>query len=383
MAGQHRFLLTPGPLALSDEVKAQMQYDLGSRDASFKTITAEVRNLIVDLVGGNGAYSAIPMQGGGSYGIEAALASFVAPSDRPLVCINGIYGERMLKMLQLRGVHAVSITVPSDQPLSISQISEYLEKNSKITHLCFVHCETTTGVINPLGPIVELAKQHGVKTIIDAMSSFGAVEINSKQVEFDILVTSSNKCIEGPPGVSFVIASLEMLNSNVEHMNSFVLDVRDQWNTFEKSGEWRSTPPTHVIQACAKALERLTIEGVSRRAERYCSVRDAIIRATASYAFPLLDARIRSPVCLALTAPDVIRTQKDLDALYAHLVDYNLYIYTKLHSPSRSFRIGCMGRIDPMWIRLLAIAFKDFFDGNRGIRRHLPASKNRFVEKAL
>ncbi len=383
MSGQHRFLLTPGPLALSDEVKAQMQYDMGSRDASFKTITAQMRDLIIDLVEGNGAYSAIPMQGGGSYGIEAALTSFVAPSDRPLVCINGIYAERMLKMLQLRGVHAVSITVPCDQPLSISQIDGYLEKNSKITHLCFVHCETTTGVINPLEQIVELAKQHGVRTIVDAISSFGAVEISAKKVEFDVLVTSSNKCIEGPPGVSFAIASLEMLNINVEHMNSFVLDVRDLWNSFEKSGEWRSTPPIHVVQACAKALERLTIAGVFRRGERYRSVRDAFIRASAPYASPLLNAQIRSVVCLALTAPDAIRAQKDLDALYAHLVDYNLYIYTKLHSPTHSFRIGCMRRIDPMWIRLLAIAFQDFFDVNRNVRRHLSASKNRFVEKAL
>ncbi|CAD6563283.1 2-aminoethylphosphonate--pyruvate transaminase [Paraburkholderia sabiae] len=383
MTVKHHFLLTPGPLTLSDEVRAQMQYDVGSRDGCFKTITDRVRETIVDLVDGKDAYSVVPMQGGGSYGIEAALLSFVAPSDRPLVCINGIYGERMLKMLQLRGVHVVSMTAPCDEPLSTSQIAEYLRRNATITHLCFVHCETTTGVINPIGPIVELAKKRGVRTIIDAISSFGAVEINAKQVQFDVLVTSSNKCIEGPPGVSFVIASLEMLNSNAKHMNSFVLDVRDQWNSFENSGEWRSTPPTHVIQACAKALERLTIEGVCRRGERYRSVRDAIIGATAPYASPLLNASIRSPVCLALTAPNVIRTQKDLDALYAHLVDYNLYIYTKLHSQSRSFRIGCMGCIDPMWIRLLEIAFQDFFDANRDIRKHLPASKKRYLEKVL
>ncbi|SIT43522.1 2-aminoethylphosphonate--pyruvate transaminase [Paraburkholderia ribeironis] len=383
MTRQHTFLMTPGPLALNDEVKAEMQYDIGSRDPSFKKITARVRDLIIDLVGGQGAYSAIPMQGGGSYGIEAALASFVATSDRPLVCINGIYGERMLRMLQLRGIHAVSITAPSDRSLPIAEIATCLESDPEITHVCFVHCETTTGVVNPIGSIVELARQNGVRTIIDAMSSFGGMEISARQVAFDVLVTSSNKCIEGPPGVSFVIASLEMLNSNADCTNSFVLDVRDQWRSFEKNGEWRSTPPTHIVQACAKALERLAIEGVVRRGERYSSVRDAIIRATDPYASPLLKPHVRSPVCLALTAGDVIHTQKDLDALYAHLVDYNLYIYTKLHLPTRSFRIGCMGSIDPMWIRLLEIAFEDFFNANRSVQRPSPPPKDRFVEKAM
>ncbi|MEX3901119.1 aminotransferase class V-fold PLP-dependent enzyme [Paraburkholderia sp. BR10954] len=232
--------------------------------------------------------------------------------------------------------------------------------------------------MNPLRPMVELATRHGVRTIIDAMSSFGAVEISAREVPFDVLVTSSNKCIEGPPGVSFVVASLQTLHSKSSETNSFVLDVRDQWRNFEQTGEWRSTPPTHVVQACAKALEELAVEGVVRRGERYASVRDAIIRATAPYASvrdaiiratapyasPLLEPRHRSPVCLALTARDVVQTQEDLDALYAHLVEYNLYIYTKLHLPTRSFRIGCMGCIDPLWIRLLGTAFEDFFSAS-------------------
>ncbi|NUX59016.1 2-aminoethylphosphonate--pyruvate transaminase [Paraburkholderia youngii] len=364
MTARHPFLLTPGPLALDAEVKAEMQFDMGSRDVSFKKITERVRSLIVDLLDARGGYSAVPIQGGGSYGVEAALASFVGTSDRPLVCINGNYGERILKMLQIRGINAVSIVAPSDQSFPMTKVAACLGEDPGITHLCFVHCETTTGVVNPLRPMVELATRHGVRTIIDAMSSFGAVEISAREVPFDVLVTSSNKCIEGPPGVSFVVASLETLDIKTSETNSFVLDVRDQWRNFEQTGEWRSTPPTHVVQACAKALEELAIEGVVRRGERYASVRDAIIRATGPYASPLLDPRDRSPVCLALTARDVVRTQEDLDALYAHLVEYNLYIYTKLHLPTRSFRIGCMGCIDPMWIRLLGIAFEDFFSAS-------------------
>lgn len=383
MSGQHHFLMTPGPLALSDEVKAQMQFDMGSRDQSFKNITALVRELILDLIDGNGTHSVVPIQGGGSYGMEAALTSFISPLDRPLVCINGIYGERILKILRLRGIQAASIKAASDQPLSVVDIAAYLDQDPTITHLCFVHCETTTGVINPLEAIVDLAKRRGVRTIIDAMSSFGATDISARRTAFDVLVTSSNKCIEGPPGVAFVIASLALLRSRGNPVNSFVLDVRDQWETFEQTGEWRSTPPTHVIQACAKALEVLAIEGVIRRGERYGSVRDEIVRAIEHYASPLLNTQSRSPVCLALTANGIINTQKDFDALYAHLAHYNLYIYSKLHLQTRSFRIGCIGAIKPVWIRLLATAFRDFFDasglnGNASIH---PEAE--FVKEAL
>lgn len=365
MAGQHQFLMTPGPLALSDEVKALMQFDMGSRDQSFKDITATVREVMIELIDGRDTHSVVPIQGSGSYGMEAALASFVAASDRPLVCINGIYGERILRILQLRGIRAIAIEAPTDQALSVQQIEAHLERDPTITHLCFVHCETTTGVINPLAALVDLAKRYGVLTVIDAMSSFGALAICASQTPFDVLVTSSNKCIEGPPGVAFVIASLDLLRSKHGQINSFVLDVRDQWRCFEKTREWRCTPPTHVIQACAKALEVLAVEGVARRGERYGAVRDSIVQATERYASPLLDDKVRSPVCLALTAPRTIYTQMDFDALYAHLVNYNLYIYSKLHLPTRSFRIGCIGSIKPVWIGLLATAFRDFFEARQ------------------
>ncbi|NJD00886.1 2-aminoethylphosphonate--pyruvate transaminase [Candidatus Erwinia dacicola] len=383
MSVQHYFLMTPGPLALRDEVKAQMQYDMGSRDQRFKNITASIRERIIDLIEGNDTHSAIPIQGSGTYGMEAALASFISQSDRPLVCINGIYGERILRILKLRGVQAVSINSPADQPLSVSDIASYLDQNPSLTHLCFVHCETTAGVINPLDAIVELARRRGIRTIIDAMSSFGSVDVSARRTCFDVLVTSSNKCIEGPPGVAFVIASLDILRSKGHSINSFVLDVRDQWRNFEQTGEWRSTPPTHVIQACAKALEMLTAEGVIRRGERYGLVRDEIVRAVGQYASPLLSAQARSPVCLALTAEGIINTQNDFDALYAHLITYNLCIYSKLHPQTRSFRIGCIGSIKPAWIFLLTMAFRDFFDKARGGKKPSTYFESEFTQRGL
>lgn len=168
MSLQHHYLMTPGPLWLTDDVKAQMQFDMGSRDQAFKNITALMRERILDLIDGCGSHSVVPVQGSGTYGIEAALTSFISLSDRPLVCINGIYGERILKILKLRGIQAVCIRTQSHEPLSAIDIAAYLERELSITHICFVHCETTTGVLNPLEAIVNLATRHGIKTIIDA-----------------------------------------------------------------------------------------------------------------------------------------------------------------------------------------------------------------------
>ncbi|WP_236693723.1 aminotransferase class V-fold PLP-dependent enzyme [Robbsia andropogonis] len=184
MSIRHHYLMTPGPLSLTDDVKAQMQFDMGSRDQSFKNITAMMRERILDLIDGYGSHSVVPVQGSGTYGIEAALTSFISLSDRPLVCINGIYGERILRILELRGIQAVCMRAPSHEPLSVADISTYLENHRSITHICFVHCETTTGVLNPFEAIVNLAARRGIRTIVDAMSSFGAIDISAKKSSF-------------------------------------------------------------------------------------------------------------------------------------------------------------------------------------------------------
>lgn len=363
MTGHPRFLMTPGPLALDDDVKAQMLLDLGSRDQEFTKITAFLRGLLLELINGGDTHSVIPIQGSGTYGIESAIASFIEKHEKPLVCVNGIYGERILKILELRGISAVVIRSASDKPVSVDAVKRALIEDKKITHLCFVHCETTTGIVNPLSELVEVSKQLRVKTIIDAMSSFGAIEIDAKKSPFDVLITSANKCVEGPPGVAFIFASMEELRREHSLVESYVLDARDQWRNFESSGEWRTTPPTHIIQACKKAVELLMAEGVARRGDRYKDVKQKIIKATEKYASPLLSCDLQSPVCLSLTAKGFIESQADFQKLYDHLSNSNIYIYAKLHQQTQSFRIGCIGSIKPDWITKLSEAFESFFSG--------------------
>ncbi len=364
-------LMTTGPLALSNEVKAEMRSDIDSRSLQFRLATAFIRELLLDMVDGSGTHSVVPIPGDGSYGMEAALASFVSETDRPLVCINGSCGEQALEIMRLRGIKARCLRTPGDRPISVDELGKCLEGDPDISHVCFVHCESSTGVVNPINDIVQLAKRHRVRTIVDAVNSFGAIEISARRAPFDVLVTASDKGIEAPPGICFVIASLDELESPVSTPGSLVLDVRNQWRSIEKTGQWRSIPPTHSVQACKKALEVLAIEGVNKRSIRYAAVSDEIVRATEKYAAPLVEPCVRSPACVALTSHGTINNQHEFDALYTHLTRYNLYIDSKLNLETCSYTIGCMGAIKPAWIYLLATAFRVFFQPVAAIRaRH-------------
>ncbi|MHC2440090.1 2-aminoethylphosphonate--pyruvate transaminase [Bradyrhizobium sp. USDA 4451] len=343
-----------------------MQLDLASRDCEFKEVTARMRRLMLNLLANADDYSVVPIQGGGSFAMEAALSTFVSSAHKPLVCVNGIYGERIYKMLRLWGVEAVTLAKRATDPLDPQEIGEHLSRNPGVTHLCFVHCETTTGIVNPLDAIVEEARRRGVKTIVDGMSSFGGIDIDLSKGGADVLVTSSNKCIEGPPGVAFVIAARELLEKAVQEPRSFVLDVRDQWLSLERTGEWRSTPPTHIVQATTRALEILEEEGIPARRRRYEKVRDDLIKELEGVVSPLLAPNVQSPVCVAFVAPSGMADQAAFDGLYRHLASHNLYIYSKLHGATRSFRVGCMGEIQSSWIQQLGCAFRTYFRPGQG-----------------
>ncbi|MEM5346266.1 aminotransferase class V-fold PLP-dependent enzyme [Paraburkholderia azotifigens] len=358
---KYPILMTTGPLALSDEVKSEMRFDVDPTSLQFRLTTAFLREVILDMVSGGGTHSVVPISGDGALAVEVALSSFVTETDRPLVCVNGNCGEQILKIMRLRGIEVHSLYAPFDRPFSLGDVAACFEAHQNISHLCFAHCEASTGIVNPIVELVQLAKKYRVKTIVDAVNSFGAVEICTREIPFDVMVTSSDKCIEAPPGVSFVVASLTELENTTMTPGSLILDVRSQWRNFEKTGQWSSIPSTHSVQACKKALELLAVEGVIKRGIRYAAVSDEIVRATERYAAPLLQARVRSPSCVALTSHNMIDTQRDFDALYTHLIRHNVYIDPKFHLKTRSFTIGNMGAVKPTWICLLATAFRSFF----------------------
>jgi len=265
-----KILFTPGPLTTSRTVKQAMLRDLGSRDYEFIALVKDIRQKLVKLAHGSAdQYTAILMQGSGTFGLEAVVSSTVGAKGKLLVIINGAYGKRLAKIASLLKIETVTLECSENKTPDLEQIKSTLKANPKITNVAVVHCETTTGIINPIKEIGSIVKNAGVKYFVDAMSSFGAVPINMVECNIDYLVSSANKCIEGVPGFSFILAKLSSLKETTGYARSLSLDLLSQYFGFEKNGQFRFTPPTHALIAFHQALAELEAEGGVKGRRRF------------------------------------------------------------------------------------------------------------------
>lgn len=356
---QETCLFTPGPLSLSSDVKDAMKVDLGSRDETFKQITQRVRDRLLSISGTEESHSAVLIQGSGTFAMEAALATFLGATDKALVCINGLYGERIARILTKSGKDFEALLFSDALPIDVAAVERAICGDKCFTHLCFVHCETTTGLINPVSGLLEIARRNGLVTVVDAMSSFGGLRLED---DIDILVSSGNKCIEAPAGVAFAIVSNRLLTSGRSCARSFCFDMMDQWQHFEQHREWRTTPPTHIVQAFDKALERLIEEGIPARNARYSRVREKLLSGMTALGFrTLIPREHQSPICLAFCSAELVPDEAAFGTYYAALAQHGIYIYAKFHKPTATFRIGCIGQIQDFWIeKLLAVTAGHF-----------------------
>ena len=264
-------LFTPGPLTTSATTKQAMLRDLGSRDTEFILIVSDIRQRLVKLGNGNDEYAAVLMQGSGTFGIEATLSSVIPHDGKLLILINGAYGQRMLKIADIHGIETLPLSFLENSIPEVQQLETALKNDPQITHVAVVHCETTTGLLNPIETYGEVVKKHNRIYIVDAMSSFGAYPIDLKTCDIDFLVSSSNKCIEGVPGFSFILAKKDLLEKTRGFARTLSLDLFAQWEGLESGGQFRFTPPVHAILAFHQALIELDQEGgVSARGARYC-----------------------------------------------------------------------------------------------------------------
>ncbi|MEJ2705204.1 MAG: 2-aminoethylphosphonate--pyruvate transaminase [Sedimentisphaerales bacterium] len=266
-----KVLFTPGPLTTSRTVKQAMLRDLGSRDCEFIGLVREIRDELVRLgQGDTKKYTTVLVQGSGTFGLEAVVSSTVPPEGKLLVIINGAYGKRLAKIASALKIDTITLEYPENTTPNLREIEDAINADGKIACVSVVHCETTTGIINPIEEIGELVTKSGVKYFVDAMSSFGAVPIDLAGCHIDYLVSSANKCIEGVPGFSFVLCKLSSLKETAGFARSVSLDLLDQNQGFEKNGQFRFTPPTHALVAFRQALAELELEGgVRGRGERY------------------------------------------------------------------------------------------------------------------
>ena len=352
-------LLTPGPLTTSKRVKEVMVHDWGSRDAAFLRINTEVLERLPEIVNGRGTHVTVPMQGSGTFAVEAMLTTFVPPTDKVLLLINGAYGQRAKKICDIaKRAYAVHET-PEDTPPDLAEIDKVLQADKSITHVFAVHCETTSGILNPIAEIGTLVERHGRRLLIDAMSAFGALPLDATATTFDAVAASSNKCIEGVPGLGFVICRQAALAETKGNATTLVLDLHDQWQNLVKTGQYRFTPPIHVIVSFHQALTEFWAEGGQPgRGKRYAENGKVLIEGMRKLGFStLLPDRLQAPIIITFHMPKdpkfVFQTFYDL------LKERGYVIYPGKLTVADSFRIGCIGRLNADHMRGVLAAVAD------------------------
>ena len=355
-------LFTPGPLTTSSTVKQAMLRDLGSRDLEFINVIKEIRQELVALGGNEEEYTAVLMQGSGTCGIEAVISSVIPPDGKLLILINGAYGERMLKIATIHHVPTVVQRYPENKQPDAGALEHVLNGDPSISHVAVVHCETTTGIINPVTEYGRVVKEHKRIYFVDAMSSFGAYPLDLKEAGIDFLVSSSNKCIEGVPGFSFVLARKENLLATRGFARTLSLDLLAQWEGLERDGQFRFTPPTHALLAFRQALRELEAEGgVAGRAERYQRNYALTIKGMRALGFqPYLEDSDRGYIISSFYYPT--HSRFDFKDFYQRLSERGHIIYPGKLSQANCFRIGHIGRLGLSDIHALLAAVAETLD---------------------
>jgi 2-aminoethylphosphonate-pyruvate transaminase len=368
MSNQSRdpILLTPGPLTTSLATKSAMLRDWGSWDAAFNAVTARVRQSLLRIVGGD-EHVCVRLLGSGTFAVEAAVNTLVPRDGHLLVLVNGAYGKRMARLTEMMGRKASTFVTGEDTPTTAADVERLLARDPSITHVGLIHCETSTGILNPLAEIAAVVQRHGKGLIVDAMSSFGALPIDATHVRFDALVASSGKCIEGPPGAGFVLARRSALEQAAGNCTSLSLDLHDQWVYMERTTQWRYTPPTHVVVAFAAALEQFEAQGGQpARLARYQRNCEALVSGMRALAFrPFLDPAIQAPIIVTFHAPEDPRYA--FKPFYDGVRDKGYVLYPGKLTEVETFRVGCIGAIGPDEMRLAVHAIADTLD-EMGIR---------------
>lgn len=354
-------LFTPGPLTTSLSVKQAMLRDAGSWHFEFNDIVTSIRERILKLAGLTRAdgFECILLQGSGTFGVEAVFATCVPPNGKVAVLANGAYGERMGLMLQQAKIEYVMLRTPENQVPDAAALEHALTSDPAITHVAVVHCETTTGILNPITELGQLVKRHRRLFIVDAMSSFGALPIDFAAGGIDYLISSANKCIEGVPGFSFVIARRASLLACEGYARSLSLDLLGQLKGFEKNSQFRYTPPTHSILAFQQALDEMDLEGgVSARGARYLRNHTLLVGGMKQLGFRVyLDSAVQSCIITSFYFP--ADPKFTFNEFYLRLSDKGCIIYPGKISQADTFRIGSIGRIFESDIGALLAAVRE------------------------
>ncbi|WP_142846490.1 2-aminoethylphosphonate--pyruvate transaminase [Telmatospirillum sp. J64-1] len=351
------YLLTPGPLTTSATVKEAMLRDWGSWDSDFNRMTAEICARLLAHANVTESHVCVPVQGSGTFAVEAALGTLIEPSRKTLVLANGAYGKRLASLLARMGRPFELLDKGDYEPPMPEEVAAILARDPAIAYVAVIHCETSSGILNPLEGIAEVVARHGRRLIIDAMSSFGAVPVDGRRIPFLALISSANKCFEGVPGFGFALVEREALAAAAGRCHSLSLDLHDQWRYMQHTGQWRYTPPTHVVAAFLQALQEHEAEGgVPGRLARYTRNRDRLVAGMRGMGFrTLLDDAWLSPIIVTFLSPEGL----NFSAFYEEVKRRGFLLYPGKLTEVESFRVGCIGQLHDAQIDAVLAAIGD------------------------
>ena len=355
-------LLTPGPLTTTDTVKREMLADHCTWDDDYKQITQKIRRELLELAHvSEKDYTVVLMQGSGSFGVESVITSVVGDDEKLLIVANGAYGERMVDIAEHARISYALYEEEYDKIPSAERVEKLLEEDPAITHVAMVHSETTSGILNDIASVAEVVKAAGKTMIVDAMSSFGGVDIEVGKLGIDFIISSANKCIQGVPGFSFIICNRQKLMESAGKARSLSLDLYDQWKTMEKDGKWRFTSPTHTVLACAKAIEELKEEGgIPARSKRYYDNNRLLIRKMKDMGIQAyIGEEHQGPIITTFFYPE--HHNFSFQEMYQFIKERGYAIYPGKVTDADTFRIGNIGEIYEEDILKLCDIFEEFF----------------------
>ena len=364
-------LLTPGPLTTSLATKVAMLRDWGSWDSNFNAVTARVRKRLTAIINAEATHVCVPMQGSGTFSVEAAVNTLVARTGHVLVLINGAYGKRLARLTELLGRKLTTLETAVDVPPTATEVARLLDADASITHVALIHCETSTGILNPLAEIAAAVAKRGRRLIVDAMSSFGAIAIDARSLPFDALVSASGKCVEGPPGMGFVFVRRGVLEACAGNSTSLSLDLYDQWTYMERTTQWRYTPPTHVVVALDAALAQFEAQGGQpARLARYTANYETLTTGMTELGFQRFISPLnQAPIIVTFHAPADPRYA--FKEFYERVREKGFILYPGKLTELETFRVGCIGAIGPDEMRHAVTAIRDTLH-QMGIRQVAP-----------
>jgi len=345
-------LLTPGPLSTTRTVRESMMQEYSTWDVDYNGIVQSIRTRLVELATGDAAnpdtHTAVLMPGSGTFTVESVVGSVIPSDGKLLVLNNGAYGARITTIARMLRVDTVELGQAEIEPTDLGQVEQMLAGDPEITHVAMVHCETTTGMLNPVEAVGKIVRRLGRVFILDAMSSFGGIPMSMELTGAHYLISSANKCIQGVPGFGFVVADRAMLEATEGWSRSHSLDLFDQWREMETNGgKWRFTSPTHVVSAFARALDELKDEGgIEARHTRYVANQKTMVKGMRALGFrTLLGDDLQSPIITSFYYPD--SAEFEFQKFYDALKSRGFVIYPGKVSHAQCFRIGSIGDVQP------------------------------------